>query len=422
MVYDLKRRHGSGRKNMGTLSKGKSPFYPGQPVPVELFVGRVAQINRIMDRGVVQVAAGKPTAIYIQGEYGIGKSSIAGFVQKIAEKNFGLHAIYAPLGGASTLEDVGASILEATVRSGIFDPKRSEKFKDWVAKYIGEQKLFGVTIHADALAKDAPTITRGILPFLNEVLERIDDTSVKGIFLVLDEINGIAGNRHFAHFIKGIVDENAIARKPVPLLLMLCGVEERRRDMIRNHQPIDRIFDVIDIELLSGDEMKEFFTKAFSSVSMEINPKAMNTLTHFSAGYPKIMHLVGDEAYWTDKDGVVDEQDASHAVLEAAEEVGKKYVDQQVYKALRSQDYQSIFNKIALMGPNEMTFKKADVATGLTETEKRKFNNFLQRMKKLKVLRAGDVRGEYVFNLRMVRLYIWLRSIAEKNKSPQSTE
>lgn len=403
---------------MPPISKGKSPFYPGQPVPVELFVGRVAQIHRIMDRGVAQVAAGKPTAMFIQGEYGIGKSSIAGFVQRIAEKNFGLHAIYAPLGGASTLEDVGASILEATIRSGAFDPKRSEKIKDWLAKYIGEQKLFGVTIHADALGKDAPAITRGILPFLSEILSRLKETGVKGIFLVLDEINGIAGNRKFAHFIKGIVDENAIAREPVPLLLMLCGVEERRRDMIRNHQPIDRIFDVVDIELLSIDEMKEFFEKAFSSVPMEITPGAMGTLTHFSAGYPKIMHLVGDEAYWIDQDGVIDDIDASPAILQAAEEVGKKYVDQQVYKALRSPDYQSTFDKIARMGPNEMSFKKSDVAKGLTDTEKRKFNNFLQRMKKLKVLRAGDVQGEYVFNLRMVRLYIWLKAVVEK--SPKS--
>ncbi len=71
--------------------KGKSPFYPGQPVPVELFVGRSDQIKRIMIRGVKQVASGKPVAMYIQGEYGIGKSSIGGFTQWLAEKNDGLH-------------------------------------------------------------------------------------------------------------------------------------------------------------------------------------------------------------------------------------------------------------------------------------------------------------------------------------------
>lgn len=85
---------------MSELSKGKSPFYPGQPVPVELFVGRKAQIDRILQRGVGQVAAGKPISMFIQGEYGVGKSSIANYVQRIAEKRHGLFPIYASLGGA----------------------------------------------------------------------------------------------------------------------------------------------------------------------------------------------------------------------------------------------------------------------------------------------------------------------------------
>jgi hypothetical protein len=58
-----------------------------------------------------------------------------------------------------------------------------------------------------------------------------------------------------------------------------------------------------------------------------------------------------------------------------------------------------------------MSFIKSDVVAGLTESEKRKFNNFLQKMKKLKVLRSGDVQGEYIFNLRMVRFYIWLEGL-----------
>jgi hypothetical protein len=371
-----------------------------------------------MDRGIKQVEAGKPVTIYIQGEYGIGKSSIAGFVQWLAEREHGLHSIYTSLGGAETLDDVGAAVLEATLRSGAFDPGRAEKVRVWLAKYIGEQSLFGVTLHAEALKKDAPTVASGMLPFLKEVVERLKETGIKGVFLVLDEINGITANPKFAHFIKGIVDTNAMSRQPLPLLLMLCGVEERRRDMIRHHQPVDRIFDVIDIEAMSQDEMKTFFAKAFESVQIRIDPSAMSLMAEYSAGFPKIMHLVGDAAFWLDQDGVISKDDALQAVVMAADEVGKKYVDQQVYKALRSTDYHSILAKIAKMGPDSMSFIKADVASGLTDTEKKKFNNFLQKMKKLKVLRSGDIQGEYVFNMRMVRLYIWLQSL---QKAKQKT-
>ena len=396
---------------MVSMAKGRSPFYPGQPVPGEWFVGRAEQIHHIMERGVRQVEAGKPIAMYVEGEYGIGKSSIAGFVQWLAEREHGLHSLYAPLGAAETLDDVGAAILEATLRSGAFNPRRSERVRSWLAKYIGAQSLFGVTLHADALKKDAPMIASGPLPFLKEVVDRLKDTGIKGVFLVLDEINGMTANPKFSHFIKGIVDTNAMSREPLPLLLMLCGVEERRRDMIRHYQPIDRIFDVIDIEPMSSEDMRAFFHKAFESVQMRVEPDAMNLLTEYSAGFPKIMHLVGDAAFWLDQDGVITKEDALQAVVSAADDVGKKYVDQQVYKALRSTDYHSILAKIAKMGPDDMSFRKSDVLSGLTDTEKKKLNNFLQKMKVLKVLKSGDVQGEYTFNVRMVRLYIWLQSL-----------
>ena len=125
-----------------------------------------------------------------------------------------------------------------------------------------------------------------------------------------------------------------MAGRPLPLLLMLCGVEERRREMIRTHQPIDRIFDVVDIGILSDQEVREFFEKAFASVQMKIEPAALDILTEYSAGFPKIMHLLGDCAFWIDKDMIVDEKDAWEALMVGAEEVGRKYVDQQVYRAL----------------------------------------------------------------------------------------
>lgn len=369
-----------------------------------------------MVRGVGQVANGKPVAMFIEGEYGIGKSSIASYVMARAETEYNLFGIYAPLGGVDTLEGLGQAVLEATIRSSAYNPDRSEIIRNWLAKYIGEQK-FGITLRFDALRQDAPRVAEGILPFLSDTLNRSKDTGVKGLVLVLDEINGITSNPLFAHFIKGMVDTNALLKNPLPLFLILCGVEEKRREMIQAHLPVERIFDIISIEKMTEDEMREFFTLAFHSVQMSVENDALEMLVHYSAGFPKIMHLIGDAAYWIDDDGVVSHEDAMRAVFTAAEDVGRKYVDQQVYSALRSKDYRSILAKIAIRGPDTMSFRKDDIAGDLTDTEKKKFNNFLQKMNELKVLRSGTVRGEWVFNMRMVRLYIFLQSLQQETHS-----
>ncbi len=354
-------------------------------------------------------------SFFIQGEYGIGKSSLASYLQNIVEKEYSLHSIYVSLSGVHDLQGVSEAILQATVRSGAFDPRISEKINRWLSRYIGKQQLFGLTLNLEALKKDNPSITSylGILDFLRETLMKMGDLGTKGLFLIFDEINGIASQPEFASFLKGLVDQNALSKKPLPILLMLCGTEDRRAELIKSSEPLGRIFDVITISPLKENEMENFFNKAFHSVHMTVEKEALSTLTYYSAGFPKIMHLVGDMAYWIDKDRIIDMKDTRDAVIAAAEDFGKKYVNAQIYDALKSEDYRSILAKIGKEGPDRLSFKKSDIGSLLTEQEKNKFHNFLQKMKRLNVLHSGNERGEYVFNLRMVRLYIWLQATIE---------
>jgi len=394
---------------MNNITKGRSPFYPGQPVPVEFFIGRIKEINQVI-RAIGQVELGKPQSIFLIGEYGIGKSSLAGFMRYYGEKNNHIIGIHVFLGGAETLEDVATKTVEAVIKSQIYEPTITEKVRNSLSRYIGKQDLFGFSINFEALKADAPNLSHGYLPFLRELFNRLQENGIKGIMLILDEINGITENEKFAHFIKSLVDENALSPKPLPLMLMLCGVEERRREMIKHHQPVERIFDIVEIKPMDEGEMKDFFNKTFNSVDIKVNDEAMSFLCHYSAGFPKIMHIIGDIVFWKDKDDIIDRDDSLKGILAAAEDIGKRFVDQQVYKALRSKDYHSI---LARLGKEkfDLSFKKNTIEKGLSDVEKRKFNNFLQRMKELNVLKSGDERGEYIFNNRLVRLYIRLNSL-----------
>lgn len=397
---------------MNNINKGKSPFYPGQPVPIEFFIGRMNQIQRIA-RAVGQVELGKPQAIFLTGEYGIGKSSLAGFMKCFAEQNNHILGIHILLGGAETLEDVATKTVETVIKMQIYGGSTTEKIRNFLSKYIGKQELFGFSINLEALKADSPNISHGYLPFLRELHNRLQEDGIKGLMLILDEINGITNNRQFAHFIKGLVDENALNKEPLPLMLMLCGVEERRREMIQHHQPVERIFDIVEIKPMDENEMRDFFSKTFNSVNMQLREEAMSLLCHYSAGFPKIMHIIGDVVFWTDQDNIIDREDALRGILIAAEDIGKKFVDNQVYNALRSKDYHSILAKLG-KEKFDLSFQKGPIEKGLSEKEKGKFNNFLQRMKKLKVLKSGEERGEYIFNSRLVRLYILLNSLERK--------
>ena len=208
--------------------KGRSPFYPGQPVPVEFFAGRGDQIARIV-RAAGQVRLGKPQALFVVGEYGIGKSSLAAYARRLVEKDYALLGIHVFLGGAKDVADVATKTVEATIKARVYQPTVTDKIRNFLAKYVGQPEVFGVSVDFERLRADGPGLSRGFLPFLRELLERVREDGPAGILLILDEINGISANPEFAHFIKTVVDENATGDDPVPLLLMLCGTEEAPR-------------------------------------------------------------------------------------------------------------------------------------------------------------------------------------------------
>jgi hypothetical protein len=395
---------------MNYQEKSRSPFYPGQPVPTELFTGRQKEIERI-ERALVQTKQGKMQVLFISGEYGIGKSSLANYSKFIAERNFNLLGIHVFLGNSNTIESVAQKTVETILREQIYNEKVLDKIKNFLSKYIGKQELFGFSINFEALKNDLYDISRGFLPFLKNLYNRVKEDNISGILLIFDEINGIAKNPEFAHFIKTLVDENATSSNILPLTLILCGTEERRKELVERHQPIERIFDIIDIKSMNENEMKEFFIKAFNSVEIKVDEKALKLICDYSSGLPKIMHIIGDNIYWIDQDKFVDFKDAREGILSAAEEIGRRFVDVQVLKAIHSKDYKSILSKI--VQKLKKSFSKKEIEENLSSREKEKLHNFLQRMKKLNAIRSLE-RGYYEFINPMIPLYLYLTNIKKK--------
>ncbi len=330
--------------------KGRSPFYPGQPVPVELFAGRADKLDEIFQQGVGQVIAGKPIAMFLQGEYGIGKSSIANYAQVEADSEYGLQPIYVSLGSVASVDEVAAKFVEGVLNSRALDPTKGEVVRQFLAQYVGKQDIGGFfALRADQLKADGPQYRGAMLEFLRAIWERLKPNGVRGPFIVVDEINGIAGDPAFSGWIKNLIDTNAVAKVPVPLLLMLCGTEERRAEMIHVYPPVDRLFKPVLIDTMNDDEMAAFFQKAFAQAGMTVEVEALKIINYFSGGFPKIMHLVGESLFFLDRDGVITAEEAREGVERASIEVGTKYVDAQVYAALKSKDYHSILAKLAVL-------------------------------------------------------------------------
>jgi len=365
-----------------------------------------------LKKKAVSAEGGRLEVAFLIGERGIGKSSLASFVRFVAERQREIIGLHTFLGGVASLEEMVRRIFDRLLKESV-GTSWHEKVKKFFGNHIRQVDLFGISVEFGAPAQDLRRIVHDFAPALRNLVDRLKDEK-KGIFLVLDDINGLASSPDFANWLKSLVDEIATSQKPLPLFLLLVGLEERRQELIRLQPSLARVFDLVEIHAWSEEETRAFYQKAFSTVGMEVEQSALDWLTRFAGGLPVLAHEIGDAAFNLDTDGRIDESDAADAVVAAADIVGRKHLEPQVFNAIRSARYRSTLRKLA-RGP-VMVFERGEVLKRLSREEVRVFDNFLRRMSQLGVLSKDAERGAGAYRFTNLLHYLYFQMEAERAK------
>ena len=406
------------RKNQGVVpslrEKENSPFTPGDPVPVELFVGRATQVEELR-RYARQACSGRLENVFLSGDRGIGKSSLGHFVRRLCSREQNLLGIHVFLGGVSTLEELMRRVFECLLKEA-HAQAWFEKIRSLFGKFIKNVGLFGVSVEFAPPKEQLKALAEEFPSALRNLLEKIGEEK-RGLIIILDDINGLADQRQFADWYKSLVDYVATQDWELPVLMILCGLPERRDSLSKLQPSLMRIFRVVEVERLADEEVTEFFRNAFKKEQIQLSAEAASLMSFYSSGLPALMHEIGDATYWADTDWRVNRRDAITGIFTAAEKVGQKYLDPKVYRAIRSERYRAILGKL-VPDISAQRFRKRDVEKKLNAQEKKVLHNFLRRMRELGVIEADSERGpgEYRFVNRIFPVYIHMQSEAPKKR------
>lgn len=365
-----------------------SPFTPGVPVPVEFFVGRAGEIEKVRSAWREASHLKVPKTVFVSGERGIGKSSLASFVRVLADREHAQLSAHVYLGGIRDVPEMARKVWEQIVKDSIDKPWH-RRLLDAFGSRIRQVGLFGVTLELQMGRDEMDGLARSFVPSLRELLKHVG-TEPKAPLLILDDINGLADSADFANWLKSTIDEAATAAQRLPLALVLVGLEERRQSLIRLQASLGRVFDVVDVQPWSMDETRSFFERTFASAGRVVEGGAMVLMVRFSGGFPVLAHEVGDAVFRADEDGRIDVKDALTGVRVAAEVLGRKLLQPQVYRALHSRRYLNTLRKAALLG---FSFTVSQLRPRLDAEEARALPNFLTRMKQLGVIVPDHERG-----------------------------
>ncbi len=278
--------------------------------------------------------------------------------------------------------------------------------------------FFAVSLAFNAAKTDLPHLVRDFPEAINRINERTKDET-RGILIVLDDINGICRTHDFANWYKSCVDHIALHYRDFPVFIMPVAIPEMRFKLGEQQPSLMRVFNVVKIEGLSDDEVKAFFTRAFESVGLRVEPSAMGILVEYSGGLPIVMQEIGDAVFTANKGDLIDEGDVLKGLMAAAETMGQKYLEPRVYQAIRSERYISTLRKLGEQ--LTLSFNKRDLQEQLNVDDKKVLHNFLRRMRELGVILQEKERGLgwYKFTNPLYPVYIWMEGSRYRDKRPR---
>ncbi len=382
-----------------------SPFTPGRIAPVKSFVGRAEELERL--HAMVRASLlGRFKIGFVTGERGIGKSSAAAIVRMLSEREDRVAACHALLGGVTSIEGFVRRTFESLLNDSIDRPwhqRMMRMFGDRVRR-VG---LFGLTLELNLSSRDLSDSPADFIASIRALLAEVEDQ--RAILLILDDINGLAAVESFAHWLKSLVDEIGLRQQPMRLCMLFVCLEERRREMVARQPPLARVFELIDLAPWSDAEVHEFYDRSFRSRNATVPDEMLDLLASFTGGVPVLAHEIGDAVWRLAPDPEIDRRTVTQGIYSAADVVGSKLLDPQLFNALRSGRYRSILRTIA-KGPT-MRFRPATVAERLPAKERGALDNFLRRMRQLGALDTDpEQRGGYRFPTRLHALYFHMES------------
>lgn len=362
---------------------------------------------------------------YISGERGIGKSSLAQMARHIAETDLKMATAYIPLGGVDNLRWLARLSLQAIVQNNGSQP--------WVGKVtallgdrIRKVGAFGVDVELHMPQDDLQGVVDNFANQMGSLLKTIGSAR-KGLMLVMDDINGLAEKPAFANWIKSTMDGVATSMKDEPpVFVLFTGLEERREQIMAHNESVARVFKpTLFVNAWTNKETKDFFRDGFGRGGMDLPDSELEICVRFSGGLPMLAQEIGD-AIWLraakedEATGKEYEQIAVDlGIRDAAEAIGRQHLKSSVVKALRSERYRAILRKIGSALPISDTFSRRQLSEtiGLSNSEKKALDNFINRMRELGAILPDEdsgKRGEYRFPSLLHRYYFYIEAESRK--------
>jgi hypothetical protein len=389
-----------------------------------MFCGRLTELEYI-EHCLVQTQNGNAQNFLIEGERGIGKSSLLLFEELVAsgqiktkrEEYFRFITVSISLYDGDTLFTIIKKISDK-LKSRL---AQKEKLKNLVLKAVNllsKIEAAGFKLNnLDDATTDEDLISTLQDDFVSVILSLDDNTD--GLLLLIDEADKPAATAHLGLLCK-LLTEELSKRQCDRLCIGLAGLPNLISKLRESHESSLRVFKNLTLKPLEPHERKAVIDRGLKEATQknrfetEITDSAKSMIANLSEGYPHFLQEFAYCAFEQDSDNKIDDSDVLSSLVEengAFEQLGRKYFNQ-FYNIPKSDDYRVVLDEMA----NHLD-EWVDRATIIKESKLKEsiVDNALRTLKSSgAIVQHESRRGEY--RLPTKSFAAWIRIGAQARK------
>lgn len=380
-----------------------NPFSPNDIVQPGMFVGRGHEVE-VIEKSLFQAVHSNPHHFLIEGERGIGKSSLLyladhlarGSLGPLADRGLSFVVLSVDAGSIKDELDLVKAIGRELKRAIAPLRENFEKAKRaW--EFLSRWEILGVKYHGNEGARPDPDEIRDEL--VDQIVSLLDqgDKQATGIFLAIDEADIPPAHVGMGSFLKSFI-EQLTKRGCTKVLLGLAGQSHVLGRLRESHESSVRLFQVLSLKPLTSEEAREVVYKglgradAINEKPTTITDDAMELLANLSEGYPHFLQQFAASAFDADIDDKIDVGDVLSGAYGddgAINQLGKKYFEEMYHGRVNSDDYRKVLNTMAQHGDSWVSRRDIIRTSGVKESQ---VNNALSALKARDVIVADESR------------------------------
>ncbi len=379
-----------------------------------MFVGRLPQLDAL-EQALLQTRAGRPKSFMITGERGIGKTSLLQYFKfvaqghiPVADDKMNFLVLEVDLDGSTT--DVGLiRRVELGLRRELAKTEQARSILTASWEFLSRLEAFGVKLRDEAKDASTETVHDEFAYSLATTTNRIaqeDAPSVfgaryDGIVLLIDEADNAPRDLQLGSLLK-LLTERIQRHGCSHFMVGLAGLPGLREVLRESHASSLRIFDELQLDILTRDEVSTVIDRALHEANEENEEKTLiddagrNGLINLSEGYPHFIQQFGYSAFAADSDGIIDRDDVKSGAFGsggAMDKIGDRYYRDDFYNKIQKDSYRQV---LRIMADNENRWVTKKEICSKFRGKDSTLDNAIHALRDRKIILSKEgVRGMY---------------------------